>query len=158
MITVSRERYVVKTYNISELLDPIGSIEFRTEKIQNLTKGLVTFDFRGDVLIRKTKRLQLQSFRSQALSLDLFTDLSSFVTSCHKSGLVHGDICIKNLKYFSNKLLLTDWEPSLRQIRNNKICLMGTYPFIDPDDIKNNQISQKTDLYCLERVKGFIRD
>jgi thiamine kinase-like enzyme len=69
-------------------------------------------------------------------------------------GVIHGDIHLKNFMFCEKKqkLLLVDWEPSLIQIIGSQKQLMGTLPYIDDDDQKNQIISIKTDLLCFYRI------
>lgn len=52
--------------------------------------------------------------------------------------LVHGDIDIKNI--------VVAWEHSLQQERRGSVLLMGTIPYVHPEDRKRFKLSVLTDL------------
>ena len=48
-------------------------------------------------------------------------------------------------------LVISDWEPDLKQYINEKPSYMVTLPWVDKEDIGNEKITINTDLICFFR-------
>lgn len=67
-----------------------------------------------------------------------------------------GDINRKNIIYSENKLWLIDIEPSLKQIKNGLKKWMVTSPYAAHEDLKNNNITEATDIYAFDYFKKWF--
>lgn len=86
----------------------------------------------------------------------LMMDIEATIATLHSIGFVHGDINKKNIIYAENKLWLIDIEPSLKQIRNGLKKWMVTRPYADPEDLKNKNITEATDIYAFDCFKKWF--
>ena len=66
----------------------------------------------------------------------------------HKYGYVHGDILRKNILFDGCRLRLIDHELSLVIGKELRI----TFPWVAPEDLIQRNVSQKTDLICMEAM------
>lgn len=74
-------------------------------------------------------------FRNLIKTLYLFNDY----------GLVHGDVVKRNVIFDGNDLVLIDFEPSLKQIKNRCQQLLFTPPFIAIEDSIDKILTYRTD-------------
>jgi len=88
----------------------------------------------------------------------LLLDLEATIDTLHSIGFVHGDINRKNIIYAENKLWLIDIEPSLKQIKNGLKKWMVTRPYVAPEDLKNKNITEATDIYAFGCFKKWFVD
>lgn len=88
----------------------------------------------------------------------LLTDIEATIDTLHSIGFVHGDINRKNIIYAENKLWLIDIEPSLKQIKNGFKKWMVTRPYAAPEDLKNKNITEATDIYAFGCFKKWFVD
>ena len=86
----------------------------------------------GSSVIRKPRAVQSEQVAAQLKQL-------------HEHGIVHGDIMAKNIFWDGQRAVLIDLEPSLLQRLGQRACLMGTRPFIHPNDLRQNRLSELTD-------------
>jgi len=86
----------------------------------------------GSSAIRKPRAVQSEQVAAQLKQL-------------HEHGIVHGDIMAKNIFWDGQRAVLIDLEPSLIQRMGQRVCLMGTRPYIHPNDLRQNRLSELTD-------------
>lgn len=83
---------------------------------------------------------------------------SIFLDDMTSDGFVHGDLNRKNILYDGKDYVLVDLEPSLNIRKNGKFYFIVTPPYISIDDMKENNISSRTDkvgfYYFIKRLKG----
>jgi hypothetical protein len=60
-------------------------------------------------------------------------------------GLVHGDMNYSNFIFDGNLLRLIDFEPSFKQVKNQKRILASGLSFRSKNDYQNNSITSETD-------------
>ena len=78
----------------------------------------------------------------------LWIEFKNEIYNMHKYGYVHGDILRKNILFDGCRLRLIDHELSLV----NKKELRVTFPWVAPEDLIQKNVSQKTDLICIEAM------
>ena len=107
----------------------------------------IQFEVLEDEIIQKCQWVNRVKLPDDVGTLrDLLIELKNGIRSMHEHGYIHGDILLKNICYDGQKLILIDHELSLYE-RNKARC---TYPWIDIQDLKSGQLSEKTDLLCFE--------
>ena len=79
---------------------------------------------------------------------NLWIEFKNEIYNMHKYGYVHGDILRKNILFDGCRLRLIDHELSLV----NKKELRVTFPWVAPEDLIQKNVSQKTDLICIEAM------
>jgi len=139
---------VTKNYLITDLLD--FDWQSRVELIEQISSSLtlipkISFTqtvanellYHQQLVVKERcpKESILAKLQCLALELDDFS----------ATGLVHGDICYKNILYDGFAFRLVDLEPSFNQIRNGRSVLLYTPPYIALDDYKNNNLTSATD-------------
>jgi hypothetical protein len=60
-------------------------------------------------------------------------------------GLVHGDMNYSNFIFDGNILRLIDFEPSFKQVKNQRRILASGLSFRSKNDYQNNSITSETD-------------
>ena len=79
----------------------------------------------------------------------LWIEFKNEIYNMHKYGYVHGDILRKNILFDGCRLRLIDHELSLV----NKKELRVTFPWVAKEDLIQKNVSQKTDLICMEAME-----
>ena len=131
----------------SELERRISLIEKLTSKTAYSTKYQITHRTLTRIIPKGPKSHLPLSVGSPKT----FVGIAKFLDKASSLGLVHGDIHWKNIIDASQPTLV-DWEPCLYQIKSGRPTLMVTYPWIDPIDRLENNISIRTDLMCFFRL------
>jgi serine/threonine protein kinase len=151
-----RQEKLQKYYNLNIFLD-ISEMMERCGLISRFTAGEVsaattTFFVHNDTLVRETEILP-GAKKAKHIQICEIQDL---VSRMHAFGIIHGDICPKNILSDGFAWLLTDFEPALRVIKNSRPILMGTPGYLDPNDVAGGRISQRTDFYALKKIEKTI--
>ena len=154
-----------KVYNRDCLLDDPSNIEARLRLIVQLTNIMeflpkTNYFYEKDILRMNQKRLIKQKDLreiEQTKRLPLVSQFAQSLDEVYDEGFIHGDINRKNIIYSENRLCLVDLEPSLLQIKDRVKQWMSTKPYVCDEDIRNNNISSKTDFlgFCCF-VKWFL--
>lgn len=149
--------YLIKVYELDNLLDPFDTIRHRIECIESLTQDTlapVKFELYDNKLIRYTKKIKNRaSLKYGDLTSEQMHVLGNALDEMYGLGIIHGDLNRKNIILTDNAdIFISDWEPSLLQRVNGKSSLMSTLPWIDPIDSESQKLSIKTDLLCFCRV------
>ena len=156
-----------KVYNRDCLLDDSSNVEARLRQIVKLTDIMeflpkTTYSCEKDILKMIQKRLIKQKdLREIEITkrLSLVDQFAKSLDELYDEGFIHGDINRKNIIYSENRLCLVDLEPSLLQKKDRVKQWMSTKPYVCDEDIRNNNISSKTDFlgFCCF-VKWFLLD
>ena len=156
-----------KVYNRDCLLDDSSNVEARLRQIVQLTDTMeflpkTTYCWDKDILKMNQKRLIKQKDLQEieyTKRLFLVNQFAKSLDELYDEGFIHGDINRKNIIYSENRLCLVDLEPSLLQIKDRVKQWMSTKPYVCDEDIRNNNISSKTDFlgFCCF-VKWFLLD
>lgn len=154
-----------KVYNRDCLLDDPSNVEARLRQIVQLTDIMeflpkTTYSCEKDILKMNQKRLIKQKDLREieyTKRLSLVDQFAKSLDELYDEGFIHGDINRKNIIYSENRLCLVDLEPSLLQIKDRVKQWMSTKPYVCDEDIRNNNISSKTDFlgFCCF-VKWFL--
>lgn len=79
----------------------------------------------------------------------LWKEFKNEIYNMHKYGYVHGDILRKNILFDGCRLRLIDHELSLVIGKELRI----TFPWVAPEDLIQRNVTQKTDLICMEAME-----
>ncbi len=79
----------------------------------------------------------------------LWIEFKNEIYNMHKYGYVHGDILRKNILFDGCRLRLIDHELSLVIGKELRV----TFPWVAPEDLIQKNVSQKTDLICIEAME-----
>ena len=78
----------------------------------------------------------------------LWIEFKNEIYNMHKYGYVHGDILRKNILFDGCRLRLIDHELSLVIGKELRV----TFPWVAQEDLIQRNVSQKTDLICIEAM------
>lgn len=147
---------LIKKYPRLSLISPLEEVSWRIDFIQKITANTeapVTFSLDNGCFIRTTKRVKGKHIQYGNLNEEQATTFTDIMNECHQKGFVHGDLNKKNIFISKNgKLVVSDWEPDLHQIIEGRQALMGTFPWIEKNDLLTKKITCNTDLLCFYRI------
>jgi serine/threonine protein kinase len=129
-----------------DLLDP--DWEHRVRCIEACTKSWAyptRFTDDGTWLIRAMKKLPKGSRKIDRPTIEQSQQLADQLQQLHAHGVIHGDVVAKNIHWDGQLVTLIDLEPSLTQLIGQRPCLMGTPPYIHPDDVQQRRLTERTD-------------
>ncbi len=157
----------IKIYKMSILKDDSNQILKRVSIINsfvdynlNIPPTVVTIE-KDEIIVKQNylKKAGKLNDIPECKREKLLLDIDATIDTLHSIGFVHGDINRKNIIYAENKLWLIDIEPSLKQIKNGLKKWMVTRPYAAPEDLKNKNITEATDIYAFGCFKKwFIAD
>ena len=159
MIKFSKE-HIYKQWSWDILLSEKEKIKSRCEKIEYFSKKLINipetnFFFNKIGVFQK----QLRVFETLPISVhynaEKISELSNSLKVLRKEGLVHGDICPRNILLSKKDLryFLIDWEPDFHQIRNGKRVVVTVADYLHPNEKSNyNPCSVKSDKYAFDKI------
>jgi hypothetical protein len=84
----------------------------------------------------------------------LWIEFKNEIYNMHKYGYVHGDILRKNILFDGCRLRLIDHELSLVIGKELRV----TFPWVAPEDLIQRNVTQKTDLICVEAMELRLLD
>jgi|TARA_B110000240_G_scaffold197341_1_gene252245 serine/threonine protein kinase len=156
----------IKIYKTNILKDDSNQILKRISIINsfvnyNLSIPLTVVTIENDEIVVKQDYLKKAGKLNDIPAIKrekLLLDLEATIDTLHSIGFVHGDINRKNIIYAENKLWLIDIEPSLKQIKNGLKKWMVTRPYAAPEDLKNKNITEATDIYAFGCFKKWFVD
>jgi hypothetical protein len=144
--------FKIKNYAFVDLLDEKSSIISRCNLIEKASFFIssipkVNFIFFKDKLVYKQEfvkkeKWKLISLESKKIAL---TNLSIDLDEMQNLGLVHGDLNYSNVIFDGNLLRLIDFEPSFKQVKNQRRILASGLSFRSKNDYQNNSITSETD-------------
>lgn len=73
------------------------------------------------------------------------TNLANDLDEMLNLGLVHGDLNYSNVIFDGNLLRIIDFEPSFKQVKNQRKILASGLSFRSKNDYHNNSITSETD-------------
>lgn len=156
----------IKIYKTNILKDDSNQILKRISIINsfvnyNLSIPLTVVTIENDEIVVKQDYLKKAGKLNDIPAIKrekLLLDLEATIDTLHSIGFVHEDINRKNIIYAENKLWLIDIEPSLKQIKNGLKKWMVTRPYAAPEDLKNKNITEATDIYAFGCFKKWFVD
>jgi hypothetical protein len=144
--------FKIKNYAFVDLLDDKTSIISRCNLIETASFSIssipkVNFIFLKDQLVYrqeyvKKEKWKIISLESKKLAL---TNLAIDLDEMQDLGLVHGDMNYSNFIFDGNLLRLIDFEPSFKQVKNQRRILASGLSFRSKNDYQNNSITSETD-------------
>ena len=163
--TIVNKNTVHKTYQENCLLDSSEDIYNRIKKINSLEYDKFCSLVKTNIVKNKNIYDYTQNYVEQKKFVNItksqIGDLSSALEHLSSVSLVHGDLNRKNIIYSKNGFKIIDLEPSLKQIIDGTPKFMITKPYISKNDLKQNNISTRTDKLCffyfVLRIKNKIQ-
>ena len=155
---------LVKIYKKGILKDDYNQILTRVSIINsfldynlNIPSTVVTIE-KDEIIVKQNYLKKVEKLNDIPTNTreKLLLDLEATIDTLHSIGFVHGDINRKNIIYAENKLWLIDIEPSLKQIKNGLKRWMVTSPYAAPEDLKNKNITEATDIYAFDCFKKWF--
>jgi hypothetical protein len=144
--------FKIKNYAFIDLLDEKSAIISRCNLIEQASISIssipkTNFIFLEDKLVYrqefvKKEKWKLISLESKKIAL---TNLAIDLDEMLNMGLVHGDLNYSNFIFDGFFLRLIDFEPSFRQVKNQRRILSSGLSFRSKNDYQNNSITSETD-------------
>ena len=145
---VKTDKYFIKTYPKTVLLDSFNNIENRLKQIKNVIQYFFEYEWTDSSLILKS---QVFKGNHHSLNKTQLIELAKYLDYIHSKSVYHGDIHVKNIFVIDNVPKLIDWEPCTVQLINSKRIIKSHSKSIAIKDRKNKKISSFTDK------KGFLK-
>jgi len=132
--------YIEKSWSWSHLLETTTEIERRIDLISSLSIRIESVpETRFIKLDNELKQVQKKvtpcHYPPQEWDRQKLIKLAISLDELSSAGLVHGDLCPRNICWDGVQYWIIDWEPSLWQIRKGRPTLIYTHPFIAPSEI-----------------------
>ena len=144
--------FKIKNYAFVDLLDEKSSIISRCNLIENVSFSIssipkVNFIFLKDKLLYKQEFVKKEKWKSISLESKkiALTNLAIDLDEMQNLGLVHGDMNYSNFIFDGNLLRIIDFEPSFKQVKNQRRILVSGLSFRSKNDYQNNSITSETD-------------
>ena len=145
---IKTDKYFIKTYPKTVLLESFNEIEYRLKLIKSVVKYFFEYEWTNVSLILKT---QIFSGNHSNLDRTQLKELAKYLDYIHSRNVYHGDIHIRNIFIRNNTPVLVDWEPCTVQLINSKRIIKSHSQSIAIKDKKHKKISSLTDK------KGFLK-
>ncbi len=145
---VKTDKYFIKTYPKTVLLESLNNIEYRLKLIKSVVQYFFEYDWKDSNLMLKS---QIFFGNHHKLNKTQLIELAKYLDYIHSKGVYHGDIHLRNIFVKNNVPILVDWEPCTVQLINSKKIIKSHSKSIAIKDRKNKKISSLTDK------KGFLR-
>ena len=144
--------FIIKDYALVDLLDEKSALLSRCNLIEQASISISTiprtsFTFLEDRLVYRQEFVKKENWtlisleRKKTAVTNLAIDLDEMLNL----GLVHGDLNHSNIIFDGNLLRLIDFEPSFKQVKNQRRILASGLSFRSKNDYKNNSITSETD-------------
>ena len=144
--------FKIKDYALVDLLDEKSALLSRCNLIEQASISISTiprtsFTFLEDRLVYRQEFVKKENWtlisleRKKTAVTNLAIDLDEMLNL----GLVHGDLNHSNIIFDGNLLRLIDFEPSFKQVKNQRRILASGLSFRSKNDYKNNSITSETD-------------
>lgn len=111
-----------------------------------------SFDYQKKIITRHTK--VEECVKAEYLTKDQFLILKNEIIKLHSKNLWCGNLSPKNIYLLNNKPFIEEIYPATELFFRDNVKLIGENYWIDPDDIIKNKITEKTDLFCLSKIKA----
>ena len=144
--------FKLKNYALADLLDEKAAIISRCNLIEKASLAISSIP-KTNFIFSKERLVYMQEFVKKEnwtlISLErkktAVTNLAIDLDEMLDMGLVHGDLNHSNIIFDGNFLRLIDFEPSFRQVKNQRRILASGLSFRSKNDYKNNSITSETD-------------
>jgi hypothetical protein len=145
-------KFKLKNYALSDLLDEKSAIISRCRLIEKASLAIssipkTNFIFFEDKLVYKQEFVKKENWSLISLERKktAVTNLAIDLDEMQNMGLVHGDMNYSNFIFDGKFLRLIDFEPSFKQVKNQKRILASGLSFRSKNDYQNNSITSETD-------------
>lgn len=145
---VKTDKYFIKTYPKTVLLESLNNIEYRLKLIKSVVQYFFEYEWKDSNLILKSQRFDGNHHKLNKAQL---IELAKYLDHIHSKSVYHGDIHLRNIFVKNNVPILVDWEPCTIQLINSRRIIKSHSKSIAIKDRKNKKISSLTDK------KGFLR-
>ena len=145
---VKTDKYFIKTYPKTVLLESFDNIEKRLILIESVVQYPFEYEWTNISLVLKTP---IFSGNHSNLDKTQLKELAKYLDYIHSKNVYHGDIHIRNIFIKNNTPVLVDWEPCTVQLINSKRIIKSHSQSIAIKDKKHKKISSLTDK------KGFLK-
>jgi hypothetical protein len=144
--------FKIKNYAFVDLLDKKSAIISRCNLIEQASISIssipkTNFIFLEDKLVYKQEFVKKEKWKSISIESKkiALTNLAIDLDEMQNLGLVHGDMNYSNFIFDGNLLRLIDFEPSFKQVKNQRRILVSGLSFRSKNDYQNNSITSETD-------------
>ena len=144
--------FKIKNYAFVDLLDEKSAIISRCNLIEQASISIssipkTNFIFLEDKLVYKQEFVKKEKWKSISIESKkiALTNLAIDLDEMQNLGLVHGDMNYSNFIFDGNLLRLIDFEPSFKQVKNQRRILVSGLSFRSKNDYHSNSISAETD-------------
>ena len=145
---VKTDKYFIKIYSKTVLLESLNNIEYRLKHIKSVVQYFFEYEWTDSSLILKSQRFDGNHHKLNKAQL---IELAKYLDHIHSKSVYHGDIHLRNIFIKNNVPILVDWEPCTVQLINSRRIIKSHSKSIAIKDRKNKKISSLTDK------KGFLR-
>ena len=145
---VKTDKYFIKTYPKTVLLESFNNIEYRLKLIKSVVQYFFEYEWKDSNLILKS---QIFNGNHHKLNKTQLIELAKYLDYIHSKSVYHGDIHLRNIFVKNNVPILVDWEPCTVQLINSKRIIKSHSKSIAVKDRKIKKISPLTDK------KGFLK-
>lgn len=144
--------FKLKNYALIDLLDEKSAILSRCNLIEQASISIssipkTTFTFLEDTLVYRQEFVKEENWNLISLESKktAVTNLAIDLDKMLDLGLVHGDLNYSNIIFDGKLLRLIDFEPSFKQVKNQRRILASGLSFRSKNDYYSNSITAETD-------------
>ena len=144
--------FKLKNYALIDLLDEKSAILSRCNLIERASISIssipkTTFTFLEDTLVYRQEFVKEENWNLISLESKktAVTNLAIDLDKMLDLGLVHGDLNYSNIIFDGKLLRLIDFEPSFKQVKNQRKILASGLSFRSKNDYHSNSITAETD-------------
>lgn len=144
--------FKIKNYALVDLLDEKSALLSRCNLIEEASISIsaiprTSFAFLEDRLVYRQEFVKKENWTLVSLERkkNAVTNLAIDLDEMLNMGLVHGDLNHSNIIFDGNLLRLIDFEPSFKQVKNQRRILASGLSFRSKNDYQNNSITSETD-------------
>lgn len=145
-------QFKIKNYALADLLDEKSALLSRCNLIEQASISIssipkTSFTLLEDRLVYSQEFVKKENWKtiSPERKRTAFTHLAIDLDEMLGMGLVHGDLNYSNIIFDGNAWFLIDFEPSFRQVKNQRKILASGLSFRSKNDYQNNVITAETD-------------
>ena len=144
--------FKIKDYALVDLLDEKSALLRRCNLIEQASISIsaipkTNFIFLEDRLVYRQEFVKKENWNLISLERKktAVTNLAIDLDEMLDLGLVHGDLNYSNIIFDGHLLRVIDFEPSFRQVKNQRRILASGLSFRSKNDYQNNSITSETD-------------
>lgn len=145
-------KFKIKDFALVDLLDDKSALLSRCNLIERASNSIpsipkISFTILEDRLVYRQEFVQKENWALFSLERkkNAVTNLANDLDEMLNLGLVHGDLNYSNVIFDGNLLRIIDFEPSFKQVKNQRKILASGLSFRSKNDYHNNSITSETD-------------